>query len=216
MDFPLDEPPGNPPKLRASDAALSSVQALRQAAAMRGHPPGCGLPGAFRRGGRVVRDTAADGNRCGRSPVSCPVFAAEQGGIVRVGKKEALSLPKFPYSTHYAFFLLLSAKNAIFFFLRARSPAASFPPLYAYGRKDSFIPVAGAIAEREKASGTFFLLKDRPLAQTVEKVPIRKAGCNEGLQALHFSSYRPALPVGRGDFSEQSAEKSFPQPCHAG
>ena len=53
-------------------------------------------------------------------------------------------------------------------------------------------------------------------ARTVKKAPIRKAGCNEGRQALHFSSYPPALPVGRGDFSERSAEKSFPQPCHAG
>ena len=53
-------------------------------------------------------------------------------------------------------------------------------------------------------------------ARTVKKAPIRKAGCNEGRQAPRFSSYPPALPVGRGDFSEQSAEKSFPQPCHAG
>lgn len=96
---------GNPPK---------RFHPFRQSAIM-GHPPGCGLPGAFRRGGRIMGDTAADGNRCGRFPVSCPIFAAEQDGIVRAGKKEALSLPKFPYSTHYAFFLLLSAKKRNFF-----------------------------------------------------------------------------------------------------
>ena len=33
-------------------------------------------------------------------------------------------------------------------------------------------------------------------ARTVKKAPIRKAGCNEGRQALRFSSYPPALPGG--------------------
>ena len=151
---------GNPPK------RFHPLRHCARQSAIMGHPPGCGLPGALRRGGRIMGDTAADGNRCGRSPALCPIFAAEQGGIVWVGKKEALSLPKFPYSTHYAFFLLLSAKKRNFFL---SSPAASFRPLYAYGRKNSFIPVAGGIAEREKASGPFFLLKDSPLALSQRK-----------------------------------------------
>ena len=71
-------------------------------------------------------------------------------------------------------------------------------------------PGRGAVATKKRGHAT------HSRARTVKKAPIRTAGCNEGLQALHFSSYRPALPVGRGDFSEQSAEKSFPQPCHAG
>lgn len=100
---------GNPPK------RFHPFRHCARRSAIMGHSPGCGLPGAFRRGGRIMGDTAADGNRCGRFPVSCPIFAAEQGGIVRVGKKEALSLPRFPYSTHYAFFLLLSAKKRNFF-----------------------------------------------------------------------------------------------------
>lgn len=160
MDFPWDEPPGQ------STEALSSVQALRQAVCHEGASAGMQPSGRFSPGRRIVRDTAADGNRCGRFPVSCPIFAAEQDGIVWVEKKEALSLPEFPYSTHYAFFLLLSAKKTQFFL---SSPAASFRPLYAYGCKDSFIPVVGGIAEREKASGTFFLLKDSPLALSQRK-----------------------------------------------
>ncbi len=100
---------GNPPK------RFHPFRHCARQSAIMGHPPGCGLPGALRQGGRIMGDTAADGNRCGRFPVSCPIFAAEQGGIVWVEKKEALSLPKFPYSTHYAFFLLLSAKKRNFF-----------------------------------------------------------------------------------------------------
>ena len=155
---------GNPPK------RFHPFRHCARRSAIMGHPPGCGLPGAFRRGGRIMGDTAADGNRCGRFPVSCPIFAAEQGGIVRVGKKRRLILTRIPL--FHALFLFPASfckKNAIFFFLRPRSPAASFRPLYAYGRKNSFIPVVGGIAEREKASGTFFLLKDSPLALSQRK-----------------------------------------------
>lgn len=48
--------------------------------------------------------------------------------------------------------------------------------------------------------------------QTVKKVAVKPAGCNEGRPALH--SYRPASP-GREILRSGSAAKSFPQPCPA-
>ena len=154
---------GNPPK------RFHPFRHCARQSAIMGHPPGCGLPGALRRGGRIMGDTAADGNRCGRSPALCPILRRNRTGLSGSKKKKPYPYPNSPIPHIMPFSCFFLQKNAIFFFLRPRSPAASFPPLYAYGRKNSFIPVVGGIAEREKASGTFFLLKDSPLALSPKK-----------------------------------------------
>jgi len=53
------------------------------------------------------------------------------------------------------------------------------------------------------------------IPQTVEKIRRHSWGMHEGVQPLHIESYRPALPVVQGDFSERQRRKiiSAALPC---
>ena len=142
---------GNPPK------RFHPFRHCARRSAIMGHPPGCGLPGAFRRGGRIMGDTAADGNRCGRFPVSCPIFAAEQGGIVRVGKKRSLILTRIPL--FHALFLFPASfckKTQFFsFFARVRPPPHFGPFMLMAAKTVSSLWSEELLKEKKRAGLSF-------------------------------------------------------------
>lgn len=120
---------GNPPK------RFHPFRHCARQSAIMGHPPGCGLPGAFRRSGASCVTRLRTAIAAVALPSHVP-FCSGTGRDCLGRKKRSLILTRIPlFHTLCLFPASFCKKNAIFFFLRPRSPDASFRPLYAYGRK---------------------------------------------------------------------------------
>ena len=138
---------GNPPK------RFHPFRHCARQSAIMGHPPGCGLPGALRRGGRIMGDTAADGNRCGRSPALCPILRRNRTGLSGSKKKKPYPYPNSPIPHIMPFSCFFLQKNAIFFFLR---PPPHFGPFMLMAAKAVSSLWSEELLKEKKRAGLSF------------------------------------------------------------
>lgn len=141
---------GNPPK------RFHPFRHCARQSAITGHPPGCGLPGAFRRGGRIMGDTAVDGNRCGRSPALCPILRRNRTGLSG-SKKRSLILTRIPLFNTLCLFPASFCKKTQFFsfFARVRPPPHFRPFMLMAAKTVSSLWSEELLKEKKRAGLSF-------------------------------------------------------------
>ena len=156
-DIPWDKPPGQSAEAaRIRHSAFHPVRLCAWRSAMIGHPRDAPFRVLFAGAAASCVTRLRTAIAAVAFPPHVPFLQRNRAGLSGSEKKKPYPYPNSPIPRIMPFSCFFLQKNAIFFFLRARSPAASFPPLYAYGRKDSFIPMGDAIAERKKRAGFSF------------------------------------------------------------
>ena len=138
---------GNPPK------RFHPFRHCARRSAMRGHPPGCSLPGAFRRGGASCVTRLRTAIAAVAFPSHVPFLQRNRTGLSGSKKKKPYPYPNSPIQHIMPFSCFFLQKKRNFFFLR---PPPHFGPFMLMAAKTVSSLWSEELLKEKKRAGLSF------------------------------------------------------------